>query len=579
MATALLRVEGVNFDSSVLDTNDLSTIRGGSFLFLDVIWAIDAALQRATADPPPTPPLLPASVAYTPLIRGASVGLFRLESSAPNLPWSAVRGLVESWLDGTGLRSLKRAGLAKKPHQEVLTLARYATFVVDIVAAGDDPQAFIEGREKVTAANRWRQMEAPTLVAVAAQRPDADPRPASKRICSIDFVRPGWPRKPLKGNDKPIVSQSVYRRRGYGLDRKFTLYDEILQRVQERGGGSVNPGVYDYARDFEELAFPGDDKLPLAGKIAVFYADGNGFSALQDDVVRRKINDRDLCGPAHMRQAGYDKRLREWRDRLFAVVVRRVAACRAGVAPPDPKDLKKRPRLRLETLIWAGDDGTWVVPAALGWTLAWTFFAETLGLDPAEGKQGQGSGWRFGDQQLHHAAGLVFCHHNAPITRIHALAKGLAGYAKAIDRSRSLLAYQVLESFDHIGRDLETFRTSRCPAGIRPPEMVIDGATMSGVAEAMAKLNPRSGPRLARRQVKRLALTLHERGAGGEAAEIEQALLGDLSKDVKKEVEKLRSCFGHGPGLWLHLDDLWDFLDPPEPSPAVGGSGACASTS
>lgn len=70
MATALLRVEGVNFDSSVLDTNDLSTIRGGSFLFLDVIWAIDAALQRATADPPPTPPLLPASVTYTPLIRG-----------------------------------------------------------------------------------------------------------------------------------------------------------------------------------------------------------------------------------------------------------------------------------------------------------------------------------------------------------------------------------------------------------------------------------------------------------------------------------------------------------------------------
>ncbi|MFZ1415822.1 MAG: hypothetical protein WAS73_14775 [Defluviicoccus sp.] len=578
MATALLRIEGVNFDASVLDTNDLSTVRGGSFLFLEAIKAICAALELKTGSAP-AHPLIPRLISATPLIEGASVGLFRLELGDPQPDVEDVRRIVAGWLDGTGLPQLKNAGLAKQPHLRVLNLARYATFVVDVKPYQDDrldKERFIEARETVIAANRWRQMQAPTVVAVTGQ--PVDGRGAGKRICSIDFVRPGWPRKPLKGNEKPIVSQSVYRRRGYGLRRKFNLYDDILTRVQARGGGGVNPGVYDYAGDFEELAFPREKDLPLAGKIAVFYADGNDFTKVQDEAVG---DDRfGWQGEPHDRQHIFDKQLGDWRDEVFAAVVRRVAECGVGVGPPDPKDINERPRLRLETLIWAGDDGTWVVPAALGWTLAWTFFAETLGLDLVKGGPGAGNGWRFVDQDppLHHAAGLVFCHHDAPITRIHALAKGLAGYAKAIDRKRSLLAYQVLESFDHIGHDLETFRSSRCPAGVRPPEMLIDGATMAGVAKAMAILKHEPGARLARRQVKRLALTLYESGAGGEATEIEKALLGDLSKKGRGEIEKLRSCFGRGLALWLHLDDLWDFLDLPESSPAAGG-GTCVSTS
>ncbi|TVR81418.1 MAG: hypothetical protein EA405_08735 [Rhodospirillales bacterium] len=568
---ALLRIEGVNFDASVTDTNDLSTVRGGSFLHLDAIKAVKAMLERCQASSP-TSPIGTLKDVQT-LSEGASIGLFRLTWTEPPL-LQKVCATVAGWLDGRGQKDLKDAKLDTQ-HRRILARARFATFVVDIVqGTGEDAEAFITARENVIAANRWRQMQAPTLVPVKAER--ADGRSARDRVCSFDFVRPGsLKQEPIKGEVRSI-SRSVFLRRGYGLRRKFDLYAEVLKRA---GTSLPDQRFDDYARNFEEIAGPGDKGFPLSGKIAVFYADGNAFSRIQDTAVRGDF-EPDISGDPHECQRCYDERLRGWRDRLLAAVVDRLAACDVGVRPNG--DDKRKCRLRLETLIWAGDDGTWVVPASFGWTLASTFFAETLGLDPDSGRPRADDGWRLrgskGECQLHHAAGLVFCHHDAPITRIHRLARDLAEHAKKVDRGRSLLAYQVLESFDHIGRDLDGFRRSRCPAGMRPEEMLIDGATMAGVPEAMASLNPEMGPRMARRQVKRLALTLHERGAGGEAEALEKALLADLKADgLQDQVAALHRCFGDGPALWLHLDDLWDFLVPRKPTTAAGGS-ACAPT-
>src|SRR5439155_23707913 len=107
---------------------------------------------------------------------------------------------------------------------------------------------------------------------------------------------------------------------------------------------------------------------------------------------------------------------------------------------PQEKDLWTSPRgyYRLETLLWGGDELIWVVPAWQGWKILSLFYR-------------QSTNWNFAAQPLTHAAGMVFCHHNAPIHSITALAKTLAEVAKEKSRDQNLFAYLVLESFDHVG--------------------------------------------------------------------------------------------------------------------------------
>ena len=108
-------------------------------------------------------------------------------------------------------------------------------------------------------------------------------------------------------------------------------------------------------------------------------------------------------------------------------------------------DWKNGEAIRLETLLWGGDEIVWVTPAWRGWRLL-TMFYESA------------KAWQLLGKSVTHSAGLVFCHHKAPIHEIVHLAKELNGMVKEKGRrqkARNLFAYQVLESFDHIGRALD----------------------------------------------------------------------------------------------------------------------------
>ena len=119
--------------------------------------------------------------------------------------------------------------------------------------------------------------------------------------------------------------------------------------------------------------------------------------------------------------------------------------------------------MRIETLLWGGDELIWVVPAWLGWNALCLFYQQAK------------THIKFRGGTLKHAAGLVFCHHNAPIHRVKSLAHDLAELAKEQNRDSNLIAYQVLKSFDHVGMDLDGYR-GKMTKGITTPHGLLVAA-------------------------------------------------------------------------------------------------------
>jgi hypothetical protein len=168
---------------------------------------------------------------------------------------------------------------------------------------------------------------------------------------------------------------------------------------------------------------------------------------------------------------------------------------------------------------------------------------------------------------------MVLCHHNAPIYRITALARELAELAKDEDRERSLFAYEVLESFDHIGRDLGGYRKERCPQPLNPdgePDqsvLILAGDDMPDVLDA-ARLLKESMPRRQLHAMVDHLLTKTKTRSADEAATRRterKELVGKLRSDLKNQDQQsalstLTSKLGGDDALWLHLAALWDYL-------------------
>jgi len=171
------------------------------------------------------------------------------------------------------------------------------------------------------------------------------------------------------------------------------------------------------------------------------------------------------------------------------------------------------PLLRLETLIWGADEMTLIVPAWLGYETVSLLLRE-LRPSPMH--------WRFTlrqhqgspvERDLSHAIGLVFCHQKAPIQGISRFAGELAEWAKDIDRTRSGVAYAVLESFDRAGNNVHQLLELRTPAGFNNPNRAARPDTSGWFVPAAAWPKLAEGKRVicagaARRQLRRIVFDL-----------------------------------------------------------------------
>lgn len=511
-ATHYLRVEGVNLSAFVFDTRDLSTTRGGSLLLLDAVPEAEKALKGCSV------------VGKVEVIRqGASSGLFAIETANPAAAAKAVRealGKDKNW--------------------------KHATFVVDVVAAGD----FAANREQVLAANRWRQMQASSLAVPAASSSASWSQPA----CDLDGLRAAetgnGDTHNLRGRD---LSDSTWRRREYGRTQKQLFY--------EKWTGVTG---LDYAEHFEEIC---KGCKPLDGKLAVFYADGNNFGK----------NQVELCTD-NDKQKAFDTYIRGKRQQFLTAFLNDAKGRKEWLLDRNGKNGEgDAPILRFETLLWGGDEVMFVMPAALGWRFAAFFFGKMAGLNLKDAGAG------LPDAPLSHAAALVFCQHHSPIHRIKRLAQEqMAEFAKRTDRQRDSLVVVALESFDHLGTGFEDAMNRRY-RGIVPlsnliladPGKANLGTHLKTIATHFDSLRgSETFPRSQLRGLVNAMLASRDKTAAATLA----AFAGDKAAGkllppkhfrnaTGEEKELLRGAllplFGNDPAtLWLQLEELWDYALP-----------------
>jgi hypothetical protein len=468
MSTYHLRLEAINLDAFVYDTNLVSTVRGGGLLLLGATRAVQTRFPD-----------------LQPITTGASAGLYAVEAPDDRAA-AALRDDVQTFL---------------RTDADL----RHATFAVDVVP-GDD---FATSREALLALNRWRQWRQPTV---------AIPSSEGSGACRVDGVRPVSDEAIPRGSDKPRpASVSVYRRWRFGVEQKQAFYRQQAD-VEAR-----------FTVDFDELSHD-PARGNLHGKLAVIYADGNHFGRIQRDECRTPEGQREF-------DVYVKGRRRAW-----------LSAFLTAAQAPGSGFHTSEGALRVETLLWGGDELLLVVPAWKGWWTLGHFFEHV-------------AGWSLFGRRLTHAAGLVFCHHNAPIRRIKALAEALAGSVKRQPGGRddNRFAYQVLESFDHIAGDVDEFRGRRWQL---PEELTLAGHDMRTVAQEVCALQAAEFPRSKLHAIAhKLAGARHD-AERAQAREWIEATLASRPA-ARAPVEALRASFGgrdESAVTWLHVAELWDYL-------------------
>lgn len=526
MALYFLRLEAVNFDGIIDDTDNLSTRRGGSLMILE---AATSVLDR-----------LPESLfgRLERIATGASIGLFQFQANGDG-DAQEVRDAVDNALRDRSLAAKDRLPL------------HHGTFVVDHVPASGD---FARDVALLTARNRWRQLCEPTIAmhdlwpeqasagesasvafpGLSAFRHEKD-HVVPADFCAKDRIRPATRRIRVGGGGEELVSTAVAERLEYGRKARQRFYAKEL-------GSSPK---MEFTDDLQTLA-----KLPSTssedgawktvpgntdGKVAVFYVDGNCFGSMS----------------ANRLQAGV-KSYKEWSDalrdhhrKLLADLLQRIAGDPTWQSPPPAKNAHdvnadhEQVVARLETLLWGGDEMMWVVPAWKGWELASWFFAQA--------HQVQG-------ETLTYGGGLVFAHANAPIKNLSKLAYELADLAKSVGKrvNGHRLAYEVLESLDDVTGDLNVHRQRWLPRNASPDLLVIDPIRKleddSVLAEHLSHLAAHGD--LPVRQLYLLCQNWRKDSEGAKVREHRHRIAMAIGEDTCAAIEKF---FDGNQVAWLHV--------------------------
>ncbi len=395
------------------------------------------------------------------------------------------------------------------------SLLEHATIAVDVV---DDAGDFQQARALAVAKNRWRQMRMSTVV-----YPPLGDRATG--VCEKDLLRPA--------TELPF-SQATKLRFSHGRAEKQKFYDREV---------GVPLGLA-FSNDFNTLTANSAERGNLRDKLAVIYLDGNGFGKLQKDNCKDKG-----------RQEKFSTGLRKLQGGLLGELLRPLAEHKEA-AWWNGDDL------RFETLLWGGDEIIWVVPAWQGWHVLQRFFELSRSWLPLL------------DQTLTHAAGLVFAHHKAPIHGLTHLAKSLAEEAKKRRTGANAFAYQVLESFDDIGRPFdEGFLKARYPFyAAEPKSLVLEAGSMEKITAQM----PAARAVISRKKLHEIAKLLMT-GRSKELAEYTEKFDKSAKRSQDPEVAGALACLeAFGPNCqanharWYHLAELWDYVDPqPLETPAA----------
>ncbi|EJW09344.1 hypothetical protein A33M_1554 [Rhodovulum sp. PH10] len=585
-------LEGVDFDATLTDTNDLSTIRGGSFTLLDAFVA-DQDPDRIARAPWRLLPRLHhvPGVSADLVFAGASQGLFRLDGSEQAVA-AAVDGL-KTHLSTCGLVPEKTS--SGTPRKSLpLAHMRWVTGLAPIDGTGEAAEAAALRTAHFRA--RRTQMED-----TAARRPVV---PAD-RICRVGRTRPAddeiempWRQAAdygvdvtgLSADDRaPVpVSAAVKARKAVGRYARWCFHQDKL------GWPADWRDEFGFVDHFQQMiAEPYvDPKKPtmreaVSGKLAVFYADGNDFTKIRTEMGGSPDAFARFSHEAARLQEAMLRRIVD--DTLVPLAgdpdpqVWRLAATGRLREPDDEEERSGKRWLRFETLLYGGDEICWVAPAWLGMLLAARTFEAIRGAtieDPHTEDP------HTKDKKLHPLtieAALVFAPVKMPIATARALAKDLADSVKCGKTNR--LGIHAFESVEPPMGGLAALRKrligdeQAFPAAHRA--LALDGDAFPALVEKISALKLEG--RLPRSQLYRL---LRAAARTGVSPEKPPRLLGDPEAGRQAHLIFERYCRGAESNtgeddlLLLRSDDpstprsdlaavnawflthVWDYVDP-----------------
>jgi len=525
----LLRIEAVNLEHVLYDTDQLSVIRGGGLLALKGARALcDLAIAMPPESEPKQRPFwrrlldrlgLAASVGPVPesiegelISSGASVGLYRVSLPDTDTPRRYTQVVAKYLRDCY-------------PHH---------TFAVDLEPLPTGEDGFENAHERVIARNRFRQLQQISCaLPEAASQGDGTAGP-----CQWDDLRPA----------ATVMARKVG---GAGTMRKLSISASAKDRFDSGSGEKKKEflrhasgiGDLDYTDDFEEIATDFEQDYRLRNKLAVLYFDGNRFGKLQSSCKR-------ACDLKR-----FDTKIQGHRKRLLAEMLNQLRSDPSAFVDPGGRIEEV---LRFELLLWGGDEILFVVPA-------WK------GLDALFGFYEASSHWTWEDQALTHAGALIFCHHKTPIGRMTALARELAEWVKEHPggRDRNLFDYLILESVDFPAEPLNRYFKARyrhLAASRRPLRPVEDGRRLIRELAAL-----RDAETLPHGKLHEGALDLI---VEPDEVALLQERLDNLDKTLNADEETAKAILELKTYLtrllpeqepawqWLHLAELWDYLAP-----------------
>lgn len=337
--------------------------------------------------------------------------------------------------DDIAANAFKDRLLAEPPLAGLRTLATFTAEVLPFGSGND----FTRGLHKLTAACRWQQYQSPALILPQEIE--------SGEACQFDGVRPAA-RLVRKGDQDIKVSSAVHTRSQNGKDLRQGFYENLL------GAKEFSRRHFGFTDDLEALS--SDPKRGnLNGKIAFIHIDGNRFGRTRD----QKCTNETLL-------LSFQSHIQE---NLRKPALRRLLEF--ATASGNESFLTEAGEIRLETLLWGGDEMEWVVPAWQALNVLEVFFKATSDADTWQGFK------------LTHSAGVVFCHHNLPILQVRRYARDLCDLAKTglptdvnqINANANRIVFLNLSAFDLIGSDVKEFlKDYNQPA--QPDDFVVQDA-------------------------------------------------------------------------------------------------------
>lgn len=486
MPDHVLWIEGVDFGRTVEDTSDLSTRRGASLALLDAPQRLKTLLEEH-------------AVKVKTIFIGASMGAFKLEG------------------DGQAVNTAIAAALAALAEKNPFAHLRFVHGLAEVGAKGAD-----HALKAAQARARFAQFR---IGETGPVRPSGQ----GTRYCPVDRMRAAdgkmwvppeaWP----KGvQPDPGIKQFNPTRLGHGDDENGTRKPEAKEilvssavAARRQSGRKARQEFYarlpgaapgPFVDSLQEMVEHGDGfakelRLSVGGKIAVFYADGNGFTKIRDAMAEKKGRIGALNKfSTELQELQKEKLLRPMLEGL--VHLRDHSDSRERVAWRDERGID---RLRLETLLWGGDEVMWAVPAWLGWWLARRFLDRTRD-------------WKIDDHPLTFSAGLLFCPVKTPIRDACKVAHDLADIAKtrakAQDPAIGALEVEVLESIDAPLDGIAGLRRRLTGLDGESSLLTIPAAEIEALNGKLLRLKGRDGkPGLPLSQVHRILRGL-ERGKG-----------------------------------------------------------------